>query len=59
MARETKTETQVAIGRPDRKAQLLDFLERTAWPKVPRDVRGKPLSRKDEDAILGYGPEGV
>jgi antitoxin VapB len=71
MAGETKTEAirralldrksrlQVAIGRPGRKAQLLAFLERSVWPKVPRKVLGKPLSRKEEDAILGYGPEGV
>ena len=71
MAGETKTEAirqalldrksrlQVAIGRPGRKAQLLDFLERSVWPKVPSKALGKRLSRREEDAILGYGPEGV
>ncbi|MBI3666894.1 MAG: type II toxin-antitoxin system VapB family antitoxin [Acidobacteria bacterium] len=70
LARETKTEAirkalferrsrlQVAAGRPGRKAQLLAFLERSVWPKIPPDVLGHRLSRKEEDAILGYGPEG-
>ena len=70
LARETKTEAirkallerrarlQVAIGRPGRKAQLMAFLERSVWPKVPPGVLGRPVSREDEDTILGYGPEG-
>ena len=56
---ERKSRLQVAIGRPGKKAQLLDFLERSVWPKAPREVLGKPLNREEEDAILGYGPEGV
>ena len=55
-----KSRLQVALGRrPGKKAQLLDFLERSVWPTVPRKMLGKALSRKEEDAILGYGPEGV
>ena len=55
-----KSRLQIAIGRrPGKKAQLLAFLEHSVWPKVPRRVLGRPLSRKEEDAILGYGPEGV
>ncbi len=70
LAKETKTEAirkalierkarlQVALGRPGRKAQLVAFLERSVWPNVPPQVRGRVLSREEEDAILGYGPEG-
>lgn len=43
----------------DRRARLRRFLETEAWPQVPADVIGKRLSRDEEDAILGYGPEGV
>jgi antitoxin VapB len=69
LANETKTEAirkalldrksrlQAAVGRPGRKAQLLDYLGRSVWPKVPPGVLGR-LSRKEEDAILGYGPQG-
>jgi antitoxin VapB len=43
----------------DRKAHVLQFLERKAWPAIPRAERGRRLSRAEEDRILGYGPEGV
>ena len=71
LARESKTE---AIGRAleerkarlasrvirrDRQAEFLDFLRRDVWPKVPRKYRRRRLTRKEEDALLGYGPEGV
>ena len=71
LAGETKTE---AIGRAleerklrlsshlvrtDRRAEFLTFLRREVWPRVPRTHRGRRLSRKEEDAILGCGPEGV
>lgn len=71
LASETKTE---AIGRAlderkarltsrvstkDRKAEFLAFLRREIWPHVPRSHRGRRLSKKEEDAILGYGSEGV
>jgi Arc/MetJ-type ribon-helix-helix transcriptional regulator len=29
------------------------------WPQVPADVLGKPVSRAEREAILGYGPEGL
>lgn len=71
LARESKTE---AIGRAleERKARLvglpvgrnrreafLAFLRREVWPSVSREHRRRRLTRKKEDAILGYGPEGV
>ena len=42
-----------------RKDEMLRFLEREVWPKVPDDERGRRLTREEEDAILGYGPEGT
>ena len=42
-----------------RRAQLLAFLRAKIWPSIPRAQRGRRLTRKEEDAILGYGPEGV
>jgi hypothetical protein len=35
------------------------FLEVEVWPTVPEAVLGKNASRAEEDAILGYGDEGV
>ena len=47
------------VAPPDRRRNLLEFLEREVWPQVPSDVLGRPLSRAEREEILGYGPEGV
>ncbi len=38
--------------------RLMDFLEREVWPQVPPDQLGRRLTTEEEDAILGYGPDG-
>ena len=43
----------------DRRASVLAFLKSDVWVKVPRGQFGRALTRAEEDAILGYGPEGV
>jgi antitoxin VapB len=43
----------------DRHADLLRTLERDIWPRIPRRLLGRRLTRKQEDAILGYGARGV
>jgi hypothetical protein len=43
----------------DRRTKLLRFLERDVWPKVPRRVLGRKLSKKEKETILGYGSRGV
>ncbi len=43
----------------DRRAAVLGFLKKKVWTGVPKDQIGRSLSRAEEDAILGYGPEGV
>ena len=42
-----------------RRERLYRFLIEEAWPGIPPDVLGAPLSRAERDAILGYGPNGV
>jgi antitoxin VapB len=44
---------------PGRRARVLRFLEKTVWARMPKSELGRRLSREQEDAILGYGPEGV
>jgi antitoxin VapB len=39
--------------------ELRRFLEEEVWPQLPKSVRGRRLSRKDQDAILGYSRKGV
>jgi antitoxin VapB len=43
----------------DRRARVVRFLEKAVWSGLPESERGRRLSRKEEDAILGYGPGGV
>ena len=43
----------------NREARLRRFLEQELWPIVPKDQLGKQLSRDEEEAMLGYGAEGV
>ena len=71
LAGETKTETirraleerlarlRLRVVRRDREADALAYLEREVWPAVPKRLLGRRLSRREEDRILGYGPEGV
>jgi len=43
----------------DRRARLRRFLEQDVWPRVPRRVLGRRLTKKQREDILGYGPRGV
>jgi len=43
----------------DRATRIREFLKGEIWPLVPRDQRGRRLTRKQEDEILGFGPDGV
>jgi antitoxin VapB len=45
--------------RRDRQQALLRFLAEEVWPHVPRRVRGRRVTRRERDVILGYGPHGV
>jgi len=65
LAHETKTEA-VRRSLEERRERLLgssrrqpltQFLEQQVWPLVPTEVLGTTLAR-EEDRILGYGPDG-
>lgn len=70
MARETKTEA-IRRALEDRKARLAfkssprerarqarDYLQREVWPHIPAATRGKKMTKKEREAILGIGPRG-
>ena len=42
-----------------RRARVIGFLEKQVWSKLPASERGRRLSREEEEAILGYGADGV
>ena len=56
---ERRQRLAVRVVRRDRVQELRRFLEQEVWPQVPRRVIGKRVTRREREAILGYGPEGV
>ena len=70
LAHETKTEAirQALIKRRTRlharsgtvgsRKNLHDYLERNVWSIIPPNKLGRVISRKQEDQILGYCPDG-
>jgi antitoxin VapB len=67
LAHETKTEAirralaerrERLIGASTRGQSLISFLEKQVWPFIPEEVRGKRMTREEEDQILGYGADG-
>jgi len=38
---------------------VLDFLQREVWPEIPTKHRGRPVTKKERERILGYGKHGV
>ncbi len=47
---------QSGLARGDR---MVALLERRLWPTLPAGVRGTTLSKEQEEAILGFGPDGA
>jgi antitoxin VapB len=43
----------------NRRAEVMRYLEREVWPKVPSELLGRGLTKEEQEEILGYGPEGV
>jgi antitoxin VapB len=57
--RERKERLAARVTERDRAHDLRRFLTDEVWPQVPEDVLGKPISRAEREAILGYGPHGL
>jgi antitoxin VapB len=70
LAKETKTEAirraleerkarlKVSPSREERYRRTMEFLRTEVWPNIPPEVRGKPLTKEEEEEILGIGPNG-
>lgn len=39
--------------------RLRAFLQDEVWPQIPEALRGVRLSKAEEEAILGYGEQGI
>jgi antitoxin VapB len=59
VALEERRRRLTVVAPSERRTRLLKHLRERVWPSIPRAERGRRLSRDEEDAILGYGREGV
>jgi antitoxin VapB len=57
--RERRRRLLLERGGRGRGARMTALLERELWPHLPPGVRGKAVSKQDEERILGFGREGV
>jgi antitoxin VapB len=56
---ERRRRLNAGIDPEARKAELLRFMEEEIWSQVPPELRGQPHYSARDDAIIGYGPDGV
>ena len=69
LANESKTEAirkallerreRLQLRGMSRRLRVERFLEDHIWPSVPAELLGVPVSRKEAEEILGFGPDGV
>lgn len=52
---ERKSRLAARLGNQDRLTQVVQYLEREVWPKIPAEVRGKKMSKREREEILGIG----
>ena len=48
-----------AVAPAERRARVIRLLRERIWPTIPRKELGRRLTQAEEDAILGYGKDGV
>jgi antitoxin VapB len=48
-----------AVAVSGRRSRVLRLLRDRIWPSIPKNQLGRRLTPAEEDAILGYGQEGV
>ncbi len=56
---ERKQRLATHVVRRDRGTAIRRFLIEEVWPQVPAPLLGRRLTRREREAILGYGREGV
>ncbi|OGQ13902.1 MAG: hypothetical protein A2138_02160 [Deltaproteobacteria bacterium RBG_16_71_12] len=56
---ERKQRLAVRRVRRDRGQALRRFLADEVWPQVARRSLGRRVTKREREALLGYGPEGV
>ena len=46
-------------GSASRGERLKELLRTRIWPEIPARLRGRRVSKREREEILGYGPRGV
>ena len=57
--RSAESDVQQEVGHVLPEDRVRRFLERDIWPQVPPEEVGRRLTAGEEDAILGFGPDGT
>jgi len=57
--RERKERLTLERSVGDRERSLRALLEQEIWPALPADALGRAPRQDEQDAILGYGPDGA
>jgi len=57
--RERRARLLIARSGVSRSQRMLAVLEGQVWPRLPPGARGSTITREEEDAILGFGADGV
>jgi antitoxin VapB len=43
---------------PTKRRNVREYFEREVWPQIPPEKLGKPITKEEEEEILGIGPDG-
>jgi hypothetical protein len=49
---------KTAAETAERVQAIREYLKREVWPHIPREMRGKKLTKREREKILGIGPDG-
>lgn len=52
-------EERKRLGQKGKPKSMQEWLEKEIWPRIPKEERGKLLTKEEVEDILGFGPEGV
>ena len=56
---ERKARLSLSVTAARQREQIQRFLERAIWSQIPADQIGRRPSRREREAVLGNGSEGI
>ena len=55
---ERKARLKVGPSPEEKYRRTMEYLQREVWPFIPLELRGKAITKEEEEEILGIGPNG-